>query len=62
MRFMITEEFAILEAGYLVVRLLQRFPTLHLPADERMQEVGEERQKLTLVLSSADGCRVILKK
>ncbi|KAK4452222.1 cytochrome P450 [Podospora aff. communis PSN243] len=41
-----------------VVRLLQNFPIIELPEGERIEPVGTERQKLTLVLSSADGCRM----
>lgn len=54
------EDFAIMEVAYTVVRLLQRFPLITLPVGEENEPVGTERQRLTLVLSSADGCRVKL--
>lgn len=52
------EDFALMEVSYTIVRLLQRFPVIKLPAGEVNEPVGTERQTLTLVLSSADGCRV----
>lgn len=54
------EDFALTEASYLVICMLQRFRHLSLPADEPVEAVGDERQKLTLVLGSVDGCRVVL--
>lgn len=54
------EDFALMEVSYTVVRLLQAFPTICLPDGELVEPVGTERQRLTLVLSSADGCRVKL--
>ena len=52
------EDFALMEVSYTLVRLLQAFPTISLPKGEEIEAVGRERQRLTLVLSSADGCRV----
>lgn len=57
------EDFALLEAAYAVIRILQTFPSLELPDDEPTIEevpVGSERQDVTLVVASADGCRVKL--
>ena len=54
------EDFAIMEVSYVVVRLLQKFPLIGLPVGEKNEPVGTEKQRLTLVLSSADGCRVEL--
>ena len=54
------EDFALMDVSYTVVRLLQAFPVIELPEGEAVEPVGTERQTLTLVLSSADGCRVIL--
>lgn len=47
-----------MEVSYTIVRLLQHFPKIVLPEGEVNEAVGTERQRLTLVLSSADGCRV----
>ncbi len=47
-----------MEIPYTIVRLLQATRVMALPVDEKIEPVGVERQRLTLVLSSADGCRV----
>ncbi len=52
------EDFALMEVSYTIVRLLQACPGISLPDHEATQPVGTEKQRLTLVLSSADGCRV----
>lgn len=57
-RVCLGQEFALLEAGYTVARLVQRFPFINVPADDPHVEVGEEKQVLTLVVASGDGCRV----
>lgn len=55
------QDFAVMEISYTIVRLLQAIPSIRLPAGARESEpIGSERQRLTLVLSSADGCRVEL--
>lgn len=53
-------DFAITEAAYIVVRLLERFPSITLPAGEKVQLVGSEKQNLTLVLQISEGCNVEL--
>ena len=52
------EDFALMEVSYTIVRLLQTFPYIVLPKDEPNGPIGTETQSLTLVLSSAEGCRV----
>jgi cytochrome P450 len=56
------QDFALMEVSYTVVRLLQAFPIITLPPGEKNEPVGTEKQRLTLVLSSADGCRVKVKR
>jgi cytochrome P450 len=56
------EDFALMEISYTIVRLLQAFPNINLPAGEVDRPSGSERQRLTLVLSSEDGCRVQIGK
>jgi hypothetical protein len=51
-------DFALTEAGYTVVRLLQRFQSIKLPAGERVELVGVEKQDMTLVISIKEGCKV----
>ncbi|KAF2177492.1 cytochrome P450 [Zopfia rhizophila CBS 207.26] len=55
------EDFALMEVSYTIVRLLQTFQVIELPVGEPIEPVGTERQRLTLVLSSADGCRVTVR-
>lgn len=52
----ILEEFALLEASYAIIRLLQTFSELVYDPAREMPEVGQERQDVTLVLSSGEGC------
>ena len=56
------QDFALMEVSYTVVRLLQAFSTISLPVGDKNEPVGTEKQRLTLVLSSADGCRVELER
>lgn len=57
-RLCLGQDFAMMEVAYTVVRLLQAFPDVRMPSGEDIEPVGTERQRLTLVLSSGDGCRV----
>ncbi|KAL2040798.1 hypothetical protein N7G274_006256 [Stereocaulon virgatum] len=54
------QDFALMEVSYTIVRLLQRFPVIKLPADETRGVIGNEKQRLTLVLACGEGCRVEL--
>ncbi|KAK1833523.1 cytochrome P450, partial [Podospora conica] len=54
----IGEDFARMEVAYAVVRLVQEFVGIEMPEGEVVEAVGRERQRLTLVLSCEDGCRV----
>ncbi len=51
-------DFAITEAAYTVIRLLQHFPVMRLPAGQKFDLTGVEKQTMTLVLSSTEGCMV----
>ena len=52
------ENFALLEAGYVTVRVLQRFQRLELDPRDMGIPVGAEKHEVTLVLASRDGCRI----
>jgi cytochrome P450 len=52
------EDFALMLISYTIVRLLQACTVLALPDGETVEPIGMEKQRLTLVLMSADGCRV----
>jgi cytochrome P450 len=54
------QEFAMMVVAYVIVKLLQRFPTVQLSPDEINEKLGTERHRLTLVLTNANGCRVVL--
>lgn len=51
-------DFALTEAAYTTVRILQRFPTLKLPEGEVVELTGVEKQNMTLVVSVGEGCKV----
>ena len=51
-------DFALTEAGYTVVRLLQRFQNIKVPKGEIVELVGVEKQAMTLVISIKEGCKV----
>jgi hypothetical protein len=53
-------DFALTEAGYTVVRLLQSFSTIKLPEGEVVELVGVEQQVTTLVVSIKEGCKVVV--
>lgn len=43
-----------------IVRILQEFPNISRVPGDVAEEPGAERQHLTLTLSNAAGCRVVL--
>jgi hypothetical protein len=51
-------DFALTEAAYTVVRLLHQFPVIRLPAGQKVELTGVEKQTMTLVVSSTEGCMV----
>jgi cytochrome P450 len=52
-------DMALMEASYGLARIVQAFPNLALPPDTTIEPPGTERQALTLVLASGDGCKVV---
>lgn len=62
-RVCLGQNFAELEAAYTVIRLLQMFETIEMTEDKPFNmPVGDEKQVLTLVVSSGDGCWVRMKR
>lgn len=57
---LLSVDFALTEAGYTVVRLLQSFQTIKLPKRIDSKLVGVEKQVMTLVISIEEGCKVEL--
>ena len=50
-----------MEVAYTVARIVQTFPTIEVPSSEPDVEIGKEKQLLTLIVASAEGCVVSLK-
>ncbi len=48
-----------MEASYGIARIVQAFPEIRLHPDYWWEEPGTEKHALTLVLASADGCKVM---
>ncbi|CAF9938570.1 hypothetical protein IMSHALPRED_000851 [Imshaugia aleurites] len=59
-RLCLGKDFALMEASCAVVRIIQTFPNIRLPPDYPVVPTGQEKQTLTVFLSSADGCKVLL--
>lgn len=49
-----------METSYAIIKILQTYPNIRLPPSEPNEPVGAERQDLSIVLSSADGVKVLL--
>lgn len=47
-------------ASYGIARVIQTFPNIALPPGDKVEEPGTESQHLTLTLSNANGCKVVL--
>jgi hypothetical protein len=54
------EELALGEASCAIIRILQTFSELRLPSETPNVRPGEEKQALTIVVMSAEGCKVLL--
>ena len=59
-RLCLGQEFALIEASYGIVSVIRKFPRLRLPPGEQIEPPGEEKQDLTIVVSSHEGCKVLL--
>ena len=55
-----SEDFGLMLASCGIVRVIQEFPSIKLAPGEVLEEPGTERQHLTLTLSNAQGCKVLL--
>ena len=55
------EDFALLEAAYVLVRLIQRFPYFNVPNGDSGSAIGDEKQIYTILMSSGEGCWVTMK-
>jgi len=59
-RVCVGQDFALLEASYAIVRIVQRFSSVKFGPEDKGEKIGDERQEVTLVLACTDGCNVIL--
>ncbi|KAL2049643.1 hypothetical protein ABVK25_010103 [Lepraria finkii] len=59
-RLCLGKDFGLMLASYGIARIIQAFPKIELAPGEIWEEPGTERQHLTLTLSNADGCKVLL--
>lgn len=57
---LLPEDFSIMEATYGIVRIIQTFPDMRLPPGLEREQIGMEKQALTLTVSIANGCKVQL--
>lgn len=60
-RVCLGKDFALMEASYAIVRIVQTFPNMSLPEDEVNEPPGTEQQLLAMVVMPAHGCRVKLR-
>lgn len=49
-----------MEASCVIVRVLQTFPNLRLPENALIEPTGQEQQSLGILITSAEGCKVVL--
>lgn len=56
----LTEDFALMEASYAAIRILQAFPHLRLPPGTSNEPVGVEEQIMTLSVIPGDGVQVVV--
>ncbi|KAK8136875.1 n-alkane-inducible cytochrome P450 [Apiospora sp. TS-2023a] len=61
-RICLGKDFALMEASYAIIRILQAYPRLSLAPGIPNEPVGTERQTYTIGLSPADGVHVALGK
>ncbi|KAJ5752808.1 Cytochrome P450 E-class CYP52 [Penicillium odoratum] len=59
-RICLGKDLALGEASCAIIRILQAFPELRIPPGTSTVPPGEEKQTLTIVVMSAEGCRVRL--
>ena len=52
----VSEDFALIEASYTIVRLFQKYPRVEMGEDQTYEKTGSEAQKMTLVMAVGDGC------
>jgi hypothetical protein len=56
---MIAEDFELSAASYAIVKIIQTFPNLRLPPQIEKEKIGQEKVNFTIVVTSAEGCKVL---
>ncbi|TGO66358.1 hypothetical protein BOTNAR_0063g00380 [Botryotinia narcissicola] len=59
-RICLGQDSALMEASYAVVRIIQNFPNIRLPPGIPVYSSSMEKQTLIIVVSSAEGFKVLL--
>ncbi|KAK0646880.1 n-alkane-inducible cytochrome P450 [Cercophora newfieldiana] len=59
-RVCLGKDFALMQASYAIIRILQTFPNLRLPPGMPNEPVGAEAQSFTIVLSPLNGVDILL--
>ena len=59
-RICLGREFSLTEAAYTITCLIQKFPRMRLPPEEKVEVIGAEKQATALVLSIKNGCKIQL--
>ena len=54
------EGFALTEAAYAITRMIHTYLNIRLPPKITPELVGQEKQTLTIVVCSAEGCKALL--
>ena len=54
-------DFALTEAAYIIVRILQRFLSIRLLKNVMTEVIDIEKQTVTLVMSVTEGCMIDIK-
>jgi cytochrome P450 len=59
-RHCLGKDFAIIEISYTIIQILQAIPYINLLNREHIDPIRKERQKLEVVLTPTNKCRVII--
>jgi len=59
-RLCLGKDFALMEASCAIIHILKAFPDIQLPPATAVVPPGQEKQVLTVFLSPAEGCEVLL--
>lgn len=58
---MCAEDFALMEASCMIIKIMQALPKLKLPSSTPINPFGKEKQNFTVFLYPGDGCKAMLR-